>query len=210
MRKISLNYEVFKYDELSDEAKQRVKNDLYQFGFYWNEEISKSYECLARHCNCKIKYDSYDGITYKVCLSLECENDLDIENMANKRVIKYIYNNFISPVLRPNFRHYEKGAKGRKSNIQYPAADISCLFDLPFTGYCEDYVLIESFQIFIKKFNKCSNMSEFIEIMGDVMSNNWTKENEYQMSDEYVYETVSDVEFLKDGTRLDEFNRFAI
>ena len=73
--------------------------------------------------------------------------------------------------------------------------------DCPFTGYWMDCCFIEAWKKWEKNFNKNSTVGDFIELVANNLAEDWTKDNEYQQTDEYIIEMIeaNDYEFLEDG-----------
>ena len=74
--------------------------------------------------------------------------------------------------------------------------------DCPFTGYCADCCFIEAWREWVEGFNKNSTVGDFILGVANRFGDEWTRDNEYQMSDEYIKEMfdINNIEFLEDGT----------
>ena len=202
MRTITNTFNVFRFDELSDEAKEKAIDDFrYDHDFAWQEDIVESIRAIAKAMNCHASWYSYDGITYNVTFDFDFSDN--IENLKGKRAYAYIYNNFLFPnrsaktYWLDNIIHCD-GRKNwsRKSKLFFGWDDC------PFTGYCADYCFIEAWREWVKDFNKNSTVEDFIITVADKLGKEWTSDNEYQMSDEYIIEMfdIHDVEFLKDGT----------
>lgn len=202
MRTITITTNIYKFDELSEEAKEKAIEDYREnMLFFWQDEIIDTIKAIANAMNCEAKWYSYDGITYDVSFySRETE---DIENLCGKRAWTYIWNNYLYPSRE--YKTYWKdrvihcdGRKNwtRKSKISYGWDDC------PFTGYCADCCFIEAWREWKKNFNKYSTVGEFINLVAEKLEEEWTNDNEYQISDEGIIEAIEayDYEFLEDGT----------
>lgn len=196
---------VYTFDELSDEAKKKAINDWRdsEREFAWTYDTINSIEAIAKAMYCKAEWYSYDGITYDV--SFYSYETKDIENLSGKRAWAYIWNNYLYP--NREYKTYWKdkvlhcdGRKNweRKSKISYGWDDC------PFTGYCADCCFIEAWRIWKKKFNKYSTVGDFIELVAEKLGKEWTNDNKYQLTDEYISEilTINDYEFTEDGDRI--------
>ena len=206
MRTITNTFNVYKFDELNDEAKEKAIQDYREdMVFSWQREMIDTICAIADAINCTYNYYSYDGISY--CVSFEAI-DFD-EELEGKRAWAFIVNNFIEPnekakIYWLNNVLYCDGRKNwkRKSKIW---KNIS---DCPFTGYCADCCFFEAWEEWKKnfsigdKFHRGSTVKDFIEILGGRLSKEWTEDNEYQYSDAGIIEVIScnDWEFLADGT----------
>ena len=202
MRTITNTFNVFRFDELSDEAKEKaLDNFRYINDFAWQDEMINSIKAIAKAMNCRASWYSYDGIAYDV--SFDSYSEEDIENLKGKRAYAYIFNNFLFP--NRSFKTYWLNhiihCDGRKNWCRK-----SKLFfgwdDCPFTGYCADCCFIEAWREWVEGFNKNSTVGDFILGVANRLGDEWTNDNQYQMSDEYIKEmfNINDYEFLEDGT----------
>lgn len=206
MRTITKTFKIYNFDELSDKAKENAINhyrESMQFG--WQDEIINTIEKIAEAMSCDYNYYSYDGITYDVSFT---PNGFD-EEIEGARAWAFIENNFITPnekakIYYLNHIIYCDGRKNwsRKSKINFN------LSDCPFTGYCADCCFFEAWQEWKKNFSiakghrRGSNINDFIELVAEKLSSEWTQDNEYQYSDEGITEVfeANEYEFLEDGT----------
>lgn len=204
MRTITTN--LYTFNELSDEAKEKaIENYRYSdFDFAWQRETIDTINAIAEGMNCKAKWYSYDGITYDVSFySRETE---DIENLSGKRAWAYIWNNYLYP--NREYKTYWKDkvihCDGRKNWKR--KSKISFGFDnCPFTGYCADCCFIEAWREWQKLFrnNSALTVGDFIDLVANNLSKEWTSDNEYQNSDEGIAEilSINEYEFTEDGNR---------
>lgn len=202
MRTIINTFNVYSFKELSEEAKENAIDSFRYDGSYlsWQDEAVNSIEKISKAMNCIAEWYSYDGIKYYVSFtSNECE---DIEALKGKRAYAYIVNNYLMP--NKSYKTYWKdrciyadGRKNRKrkSNLFYSWDNC------PFTGYYMDCCFIEAWKKWEKNFNKNSTVEDFIELVANNLAEDWTKDNEYQQTDEYIIEMIeiNDYEFLEDG-----------
>ena len=198
---------IYRFDELSIEAQQNAienyRNKYFEFG--WQDEIINTIRKIARAMNCDYNYYSYDGITYEVSFT---PIDFDDE-MQGKRAWAYIVNNFITPNEKPKtywLGHviYCDGRKNwtRKSKIWFN------IFDCPFTGYIADCCFYDAWADWKKnfsvesKYRRGSTIKDFIDGVAELLSKEWSSDNEYQYSDEGIVELIeaNDFEFYEDGT----------
>lgn len=205
MRTITNTFNVYSFEELSEEAKEKVIESFrYHDGSYlfWQEEAINSIEKISKAMNCIAEWYSYDGIKYYV--SFTSNEYEDIEALEGKRAYAYIVNNYLMP--NKSYKTYRKDGCTytderknwkRKSNLFYGWDDCS------FTGYCMDYCFIDAWKNWEKNFNKYSKVGEFINLVADTLGRAWTEDNEYQQTDEYIIEMLeaSDYEFLEDGSQ---------
>lgn len=196
---------VYTFDELSNEAKENAINHWRDSDheFVWTWDTINSIKAIAKAMNCVSDWYSYDGVTYDVSF---CSHETeDIENLSGKRAWAYIWNNYLFPTRK--YKTYWKdrmihcdGTKNwkRTSKISYGWDDC------PFTGYCADCCFIEAWREWKKRFNKYSTVGDFIELVAEKLGEEWTNDNEYQMSDEYISEvlTINDYEFTEEGDMI--------
>lgn len=204
MRTITNTFNVYSFEELSKEAKEKaIESFRLTMDFPWQEEAINSIEKISKAMNCDAEYYSYDGICYSVeFTSKEYE---DIETIHGKRAYAYIVNNYLMP--NKSYKIYWKdkciytdGRKNwkRKSNLFYSWDDC------PFTGYYMDCCFIEAWKNWEKNFNKYSTVGDFINLVADILGKAWTEDNEYYQTDEYIIEEikVNDYEFFENGERF--------
>lgn len=202
MRTVVNTFNVYTFDELSNDAKEKAINSFrYNDScLNWQDEAINTINAISAAMNCDAEWHSYDGIKYYV--SFTSKEYEDIEILEGKRAYAYIVNNYLMP--NKNYKTYWKdrciytdGRKNwkRKSKLFYGWDDC------PFTGYCMDCCFIEAWKKWEKNFNKNSTVGDFIELVADNLAEDWTKDNEYQMTDEYIIDMIeaNEYEFLEDG-----------
>ena len=202
MRTITITKEVYRFDELTEEAKERVF-DHFRMDcdiLSWQSENRDTVEAIAEKMDWKYRYESYDGITYTVEYDID---DEDISALSGVRAMAYIWNNYISAAMQPKtyWLHgvlYCDGRKNwtRKSRINYT------IDNCPFTGYCMDCCFSEAWKEWKDSFCKNSTVQDFADMVADHLGKDWTNDNEYQISDEGITELIeaNDYEFLADGS----------
>lgn len=202
MRTITITKEVYRFDELTEEAKERVF-DHFRMDcdiLSWQSENRDTVEAIAEKMGWKYRYDSYDGITYTVDYDID---DEDISALSGVRAMAYIENNYINAARQAKtyWLHdvlYCDGRKNwtRKSKINFT------IDNCPFTGYCMDCCFSEAWKEWKETFCKNSTVQDFANMVADRLGKDWTSDNEYQVSDEGIIEMIdaSDYEFLADGT----------
>ena len=202
---------LYLFNELSDEAKEKaIENYRYSdHEFDWQAEMIDTIQAIAEAMNCKAEWYSYDGITYDVSF-YSCETE-DIEDLSGKRAWAYIWNNYLYPNRK--YKTYWKdkvlycdGRKNwkRKSKISFGWDDC------PFTGYCADCCFIEAWKEWKKNFtiesktHYGSTVEDFISLVAEKLGEEWTNDNEYQMSDEYISDflEINEYEFNEEGEMM--------
>lgn len=196
MRTITIN--IYSFDELSEKAKEKAIEKYRDNMVLWDDEIIATIKAIADAMECFYDYHSYDGVSYSV--SFEYHNSDD--SLSGLRAWAFIENNFVTPNEKSKtyYLHggiYCDGRKNwsRKSKINYT------LDDCPFTGYCADCCFIEAWREWKKNFTIKSTVEDFIDLVAKKLSEEWTTDNEYQLSDDGIIETIeaNDYEFLEDG-----------
>ena len=68
MRMITNTFNVYSFEELSNEAKENAIDSFRYGGSYlsWQDEAINSIEEISKAMNCKAEWYSYDGIKYYV------------------------------------------------------------------------------------------------------------------------------------------------
>lgn len=204
MRTITNTFNVYCFEELSEEAKEKaIENFRLTMDLTWQEEAINSIKKISKAMNCDADLYSYDGICYSVeFTSKEYE---DIEIIQGKRAYAYIVNNYLMPnksykIYWKDKYIYADGRKNqkRKSNLFYSWDNC------PFTGYYMDCCFIEAWRNWKKNFSKYSTVGEFINLVADTLGKAWTEDNEYQQTDEYIIEEIeaSNYEFLENGEQF--------
>ena len=160
-------------------------------------------EAIADTMNCIAKYSSYDGISYDVIFT---SND-DIEDISGIRAWKYVWNNFIEPNLQGksvagavcNGRLHYNTVGGDRTVLYHSKATLE--FSCPFTGYYMDNALIIAWDKHKKDFAGGYTLAEFINDVAAELSEEWTDDNEDQLTDESVDEmlAVNGYEFTEEG-----------
>lgn len=202
MRTITITKDIYSFNELSEDAKESAieyfRNDSNILA--WQRENAETVETIAKRMNWRYSYESYDGIRYTVYFEI---GDCDIEELAGSRAMAYIYNNYINAASEAKiyWLHnvlYADGRKNwnRKSKINFT------IDNCPFTGYCMDCCFAEAWREWLKQFNKNSTVAEFVELVADRLSEEWTNDNEYQISDDGIIELIqaNEYEFTVDGS----------
>ena len=201
MRTISTN--VYRFEELSTIAKEKAIESFRcsEFFQFYNDEIIDTIKEIARAISCDYDYYSYDGIDYEVSFT---SHD-NVESISGKRAYAYIVNNYLMP--NKEYKTYWKDhciyTDGRK-NLKRRSKLFYSWDNCPFTGYIADCCFIEAWRAWEKSFNCYSTIESFLDLLGEKLGKEWTSENEYQNSDEYIedYLMNNNYEFLEDGTEF--------
>ena len=180
---------LYRFAELSEEAKKAALNaHRNDFEDDWSREIDDSISEIADACDMRLIGRC---ALYPVFTS---NNDIDFK--SNARLMAYIWNNYIEPSLRG--KYYSKGKTHRHSKVTKD-------FDCPFTGYCADYILWETWREFvevIRRAKKTLSLDDFADLLSAHARREIDDNTDHVTSDEYVAEMleVNNYEFLEDGT----------
>lgn len=216
MRTIELK--LYKFEELSEEAKQKAIEDWRSNDteIAWASENRQTMEKFAEIFPIKVTNWSYGGRGEGV--SFRFTADDCIEELSGQRLATYIWNNYKSDLFKGKYyRHLSDGSKrifhkrikseqlknpGRRCdwfNAYYSGIilDHSCVL----TGYCMDDDILDPIYKFLDKPTN-QNFRELLEDCFDEWIKACNRDIEWQNSDEYIIETIqaNDYEFTEDGT----------
>lgn len=184
-------YKVYKFNELSDEAKEKaiekIRKREYNAGFPWSEEYRQSLEGFAKFFDITLKDWSVGGRGEGVSFDLS-EN---MDGLKGVRLYKYLVNNYLN---RTKEYKYSKEKKGQKYNVLAG----ECFF----TGFCADENLLDAIREFCKKPKKDLEARELFEACFWDWIKAYNADSDYQTSDEGIKETIeaNDYDFLENGT----------
>lgn len=192
--------QVFQFDELSDDAKEKAR-DWYRSGdsYPWAEENRASLERFCEVFPAEGRNWYYDACSYSIDASITCEDA--IAELSGPRLLAYLHNN-CAEVFSRSKRYskgapYHSGAKTRKSRVM---REETCC---PFTGYHMDESLLDTLRAFLKK-PDCRTFGELLSDCLDDWARACRDDCEYHNSDESVDETIriNEYEFTEDGGRF--------
>lgn len=219
-------FNVYSFDELSDEAKEiALKNwqeYLLQYGYFWEEELLESLKTIGELFNVTFEIERYTG---DICVESYPEFS---EEMNFKRSIAFINNHFNFYDISYKLKEKLKRIKGKNNyniyfklfyNQTYKNLPKKYLEDVLLTGYCDDYILQDTYKKFIDtqrkrdKYNasedvkndlyyqrrkKSFNLTlyDFFTMLADTAQEVRDNEREYQESEEYFKEHADINEYL--------------
>lgn len=199
---------VFKFNELSTEAKETVKNKLTS-SQYWSDYIfSDAGETLRIFCNLfDIKYRNIDFLEpyrndYKIKISEE------VLKLSGIRLMKYLYSNYYADLFTPKYIGHIKNPTEhnrikikRNSNFYAYYSGVQKTTDCVLTGVCYDYSVLKPIYDFLRpgEFN-----GDFEDLINACISNLCKDvENEYisTFEDSFISEycEANNIEFTKAG-----------
>lgn len=178
MRQETIN--IYKYEELSDEAKQTAR-ECYSDGqeYLWTDEAMASLEAFLDLFNSTIAEWSLSPYSPSFIRIVVDDEIMDLQGV---RAFKWIENNIT-------------GRKGKYGDI------LKEWDGCPLTGYCADYEALESIHNFMKAPSEIT-IQELLEQSTEAIKDHIISDMEYQDSDEYKEEYIicNEYEFLENGT----------
>lgn len=185
---------IYKFDELSDEAKEKFISEEREFEARTTlEELVDCMKSAMDTMGIRVKDYSIDldGSGY-INLSADCD---DLEGV---RAYKFIVNNFFSGVDKKKL-YYKDWEKRRKSNLDRNDWMDNC----PFTGWCYDCAVKDAWDVFCAELKSggCPSVRDFLDELESHYLDEQNKEY-YGFNEEDARELAeaNDYEFLEDGT----------
>ena len=179
----TLEINLYKFDELSDEAKEKaIKNYKNKYceeiGIFWQEDNFNSIKAILNFFDVKIKYFEIDFSSAArsfINWEFTSEYNEELKNLFGARLFKYISNNYI-------------GKKTGSFNSVFDGKhDMGrCLF----TGYCADHDIISPVIEFLEKPTKYINFEDLINNVIYAGFKYIENDYNYQNSDEAITEEI--------------------
>lgn len=196
MRKETVEYKVYKFNELSQEAQKTALENYRSRGFeyFWaseNEDTLKAFKEVFPVTVIDWEYG------YRNYINFEMTCDGDIADLAGIRLLKYLYNNYGDVLFKRKYIGHLENREKFTPVYSRCQKENSCVL----TGYCIDDNILDPIYNFLK--NPTNNIT-FEDLMGDCL-NSWVKacdeDYQYQLSDEAIAEhfEANDYEFLENG-----------
>lgn len=217
----TIEIKAYKFDELSDEAKEKAiekwRETTINNGDYWFlDEATETFKKFADLFNIdwsEIDYENPYRNEYRITLSSE------IKALSGWRLVSYLWNNYKTDLFKgeyhsikadkrvyhPRVKCTELTNKGRLKNwhcAYYSAIflDHSCVL----TGVCYDDDILKPIYEYLDKPN---NRIDFEDLLNDCiysLCHSVQSEIEYTNSDEAIIETIdaNNYEFTEDGTMI--------
>lgn len=172
----TIETKLYKYTELSEEAQERARNDRRSASWYgdaWEGE----WRDTLKHAADAFSVEAGDwsvGLYQPSYASLRVRDEA-VAELEGVRAWKYLRANYADAI----------GERG------------SC----PFTGYCGDEDLLDPLRNFLERPNTTNTVQDILDECAHAWATAWRADMEYQHSDEYVAEdlTDNDYEFTEDG-----------
>jgi predicted RNase H-like HicB family nuclease len=217
MRTITTTVEVFKFDELSDEAKQTAIREYRSEGVDTSHNWDEAHKSVKEFHNI---FGSREGNRSWLDVNTGHMDDQILE-LSGNRLRTYLINNFPSAFYEREFRGHSKNdnrsTEKPKGHRLVTAIKKDCKGNYyrvfksnfltesccPFTGVCYDESLLDPFKAFIT----LPDARTFEDLLQEAMESlriYLESEDEYRNSDEAIEEDIesNDYEFTEDGKRI--------
>lgn len=185
----TIEVKLYKFDELSEEAKQRVINDFLfsDREFFWGEEgletIKQGLDFFGFSLgNYSIDFSSAN----RSYVHFSGSFDFYAEDFSGVRLWKYLMKNYIFE----SARHNKRGESILRGNC-------------PFTGYCLDENFLDPIRKFIERPTNIS-FKELMEKCVYEALKGIEQDYDYQNSEEFAIEEITndDLDYLEDGSEF--------
>ena len=210
METITKTYNLYSFDELSEDAKSCAKDNI--TNEYWAEWIfSDAHETLVKFCDIfNIDYRNIDYLEpYRNEYTIK--QDEDILNLSGLRLHKYLINNYYNQLFEPkylkcfdehknhrNIKNHTAQNTKKEYSFYYSSLklDNSCVL----TGMCYDMDILDPIYDFLQK----PNNQDFETLLNDCiysLCHSVSSEYEATFEDDYISEhcAANDYQFLEDG-----------
>ncbi len=202
MRTITEIKTVYKFDELSDRAKEKARDWMresnYELGYPWADETRQSLEAFAKLFPITLKDWSYGGRGEGVYFSIDDEN---IEGLKGLRLHRWLMNNIHPRIFKG--KYYSTVGKHVDGKYTYTNRHSNCQLEssCPLTGYCMDEVLLDPVHAFLKKPALDVTLKDLLEDCFHAWVKEASNDADYQNSDEAIDESIhaNDYEFDENG-----------
>lgn len=191
MRTISKTINLYKLEELSEEAQERAYNKFLEKNYYiWDEENREVIKAFEHVFDVEVKNWEYDEYRYGFRLVFP-NNDKRIE-LYGEKLSKLIMNFYWEHLFIGKV--YYKNKRRRRSRILKTS-------DCVLTGYIGDNFILKPIYDFLRNPDKYTNFEDLMNDCVDSFFSYCKKDLEYYNSYEN-FEDVSesnDLEYLEDG-----------
>ena len=210
MRTETFEKEIYTFDELDTQAKETVRQWIYEGLDYLSAEVGASLRKFCKHVGI-----DYYSIDYEEPYRNEYKINIPegAEDLTGVRLATYIYNNYLKELYKG--KYFSLWSKKEKSYKYYPEgypvlkskhSNWYKTLDCPFTGCCYDYTLLQPLIDFCNKpwTGFKNSIITFESLLNDCITNichNVQEEIEYRLTDEAILEdcTANGYEFDEDG-----------
>lgn len=216
-------FNVYEFDELSDEAKQKAIKGQRDFEMEienpWADEWSDTLHKIEELFDIEVDFDSYNqhSISWRKWWNKEYGEEM--LNLSGNRALSFLWNNYGNDITSPKsywtkFTYVDgrPHAKNRKSRCLRETGNC------PLTGECYDNDALDPLWNFLEgkspdekpmviqhqfkyRFENWT-VKDIIEDCVDSLCDAWEREEQYRLSDEGLVESIksNDYEYYEDGT----------
>ena len=191
MRTVTIDYDLFQVQELSQKAQRTAhQNWLINKEYFHSEENRKTLLEFEKLFDIRVRGWNYDSCNYNY--RFETTLSGDIEELRGVRLAIYITNNHWFKLFQ--YKKYWKGKTKRKSRVMFDA-------DCTLTGYCADHSILEPIYDFLKTPNKEITYLKLMDTCLDTFFRFCKDDVVYSDSEEYFNEesNANELEYLANG-----------
>lgn len=201
MRTVTEIRSVYTFEELNENAKQKVKERIFRNGYFWQDEAWESLKALKKLFP-GIKITQAEFSPHAFAYYQTGQIDDEILNLSGARLYAWVQNNLHEYLYqrKPQGKYTKneitgKWAYKRRSRIIYTETDC------PFTGYCMDADILEPIRQFLKNPEKNTTLEDIISNCVNAWEKSAAADCEWQESDEYLKEhcEANGYEFTEEG-----------
>jgi hypothetical protein len=213
----TITKEVYTFDELNDEAKQRAidseRERIAADAIEWtSEDYRGSLDAFEKYFDVDVRLGDDHGNTfatadwygrrgytrtaYEVYENGEWR-DIDLRDISGKLLQRYLRHALADLQHRKIYTKWNgEEHKERKSRIMYYTEDCSL------SGLYSDYELLKPFRDYMAHPDDTTTYEDLVDAALNGFTSEWNRDCEYHYGDEYVSTELSEreCEFLADGT----------
>lgn len=175
---------IYKFSELSDQAKDKVRQFTYESLDYLSSEISASLDAFCDHFNIRYNQINYEE-PYRNSYSIGFNEYA--EDLEGVRLATYIYNHYLEELYKGKYYSKGKWEDGKytyKKKYSRWLKEISC----PFTGVYYDMELLQPLLEFCNKPNNKETFETLLDACIESLCTAVQNEIKYRCSDEAIIE----------------------
>lgn len=209
---------VYTFDELSEEAKQKAIDNYRNSGmdYFWGNDNEKTLNEFAGIFPITINNWQYGGCRGDINFHMTCDDE--IIELKGIRLLKYLYNNYEHWLFKGKYyqsfccekekdiKHHPRLKNEQLSNGKYFQSyysklqkDTCCVL----TGYCIDDDILNPIYEFLKKPTDNINFEDLMQDCLDSWIKACSDDYEYQQSDEAISEHLEANEYEYDETGIE-------
>ncbi len=216
-------FNVYEFDELSDEAKQKAINGQRDFELQtenpWADEWRDTLHEIEKLFDIEVDFDSYNrhSISWRKWWNKEYGEEM--LNLSGNRALSFLWNNYGRDIYKG--KYYSCHDRWENGKYHYVSRRSKCTLvsgDCPLTGVCYDNDALDPMWNFLEgkspdekpmviqhqfkyRFENWT-VKDIIEDCVDSLCDAWEREEEYRLSDEGLVESIESngYEYYEDGT----------